>query len=131
MKRLTTLVLLATLLAGCTAFNVLTARLNPVEQDHYATIASYAKIGVEFCNKPEEIKSFLTIIRVEANTVLVYTEHANTVDKDPATMMVDMIDEMHRRYLQPTPPSIAYCKLKLANIEDASITIMKAIENLE
>lgn len=131
MKHTLSIILIATVLSGCTVIKSIDRIVRPPKFDNaeYATLVDIRQLAEkkEMCADPQEQISLALALQNKIDWAAKYTEYIPR-NGEAAKMFVLLKDEADRfvdhanKKANPT-----YCKLKLENILEQAVVIQKAV----
>ena len=127
MKKL--LLLIPFLLPGCAVYDAyFMAKFDVNEYQYITRIRTQAELGVEKCGTPdvvENVKYIHTVAREFKNYAEKIPHNENSFGL--STTLVEITDDLYKRYQSDKPPSAVYCKAKFAAIGRSSENIQTVI----
>lgn len=117
-------------LSGCTMIDAyLMAKFDPNEYQLVNDIRSLSEIGIKYCQDQSVVTSTVDQIYLKSIEFKNYVEFIPHNEKTIAlsNSLAEMAEPLYKRYHNPDPISVAYCKQKLSIIEKSSITIEQVL----
>lgn len=106
-------------------------QFDPLEFDRFVTMKELAQEGYMLCGKPGVDQKADQLTSLVRHQNLYAASRTTRNDIRIATQnLTNIIEGLDRRYDDPNPPSITYCREKFDNISNATSIIMSTMGKL-